>query len=322
MPVSIPAVSETTEAVDGRELAAQLAARIPIPTQLPVRCDGERLEHLSHSSQALFVACPDAWRRRYLRRERSPQSGGMFLGSRVDDGLSDYYRHMLEHGERLPLAEVIQRYRAGWREKLEAEREHRGVVFDEFEEPMMLKLGAEALKVAFEQLVPQLGSPVAVQRRVEFRLAPGLEWTIVAYFDLETEWPELGGEQLVSEIVDYKVKGGDAIGQGKADRDPQASLYLAGRWLEGRPADRFAFAQALRPGRKRKSTSTSLVRTERTVGQMRATLARIALAASQIDAYNERYGAHRPWGYADPTSWKCSERYCEFWASCAGGAGL
>ena len=91
-----------------------------------------------------------------------------------------------------------------------------------------------------------VGIPVAVQRRIEFKLAPDLEWTIEGHLDLETQSPDLDGEPF-GEIVDYKVKSGDAIGQ-KADRDPQASLYLAGRWLERRPADRFAFAQVLRPG--------------------------------------------------------------------------
>ncbi len=35
-------------------------------------------------------------------------------------------------------------------------------------------------------------------------------------------------------------------------RNPQASLYLAARWLEGSPATRFQFAQTLIPGAQRK----------------------------------------------------------------------
>ncbi len=55
---------------------------------------------------------------------------------------------------------------------------------------------------------------------------------------------------------------------------------------------------------------------------MRATLARVALAASEIVATYERLGPDRPWGFADPTSWKCSARYCGHWAACPGGVGL
>ncbi len=305
----------------GAPAAAVLAARIPVPHQLPVRCDGQRLKHLSNSSYTLWMACPEAWRRRYILGHRTPQSAGMFLGSRVDDALTDYHQHLIDHGQPLTVDEVIDRYRADWPDKLAAERDRRGVIFDESDPDTLLELGAAALKVTFEQLIPQLGMPVAVQRRIEFKLHPALEWTIEGHLDLETQSPTPDGE-LVSEIVDYKVKGGDAITQAKADRDPQASLYLAGRWLQGQPADQFAFAQVLRPGRRRKTMSTSLVRTTRTVGQSRATLARIALAASQICAHLERFGPDRPWGFADPTSWKCSARYCEHWAGCPGGAGL
>jgi hypothetical protein len=51
-------------------------------------------------------------------------------------------------------------------------------------------------------------------------------------------------------------------------------------------------------------------------------LARIALAAGQIAALHEHFGPDQPWGFADPTGWKCSERFCSAWASCPGGAGL
>ena len=51
--------------------------------------------------------------------------------------------------------------------------------------------------------------------------------------------------------------------------------------------------------------AASLVSTSRTRGQLRGVLARLALAASQIAACYERYGPDQPWGFADPTSWKC-----------------
>ena len=62
--------------------------------------------------------------------------------------------------------------------------------------------------------------------------------------------------------------------------------------------------------------------TRRTTGQLRGLLARIAQAASLICALHERYGPERPWGFADPSGWKCSPRYCSHHARCPGGAGL
>ena len=110
----------------GAQAAAALAARIQLPRQLPVRCyDGQRLTRLSSSSYPLWASCPEAWRRRYSLGHRTPQSAGMFLGSRVDDALTDYYHVLIDHGEPLTVEEVIDRYRAGWPDKLTAERERR-----------------------------------------------------------------------------------------------------------------------------------------------------------------------------------------------------
>src|ERR1700755_1676082 len=82
---------------------AELATRIQIPRRLPVRHDGQPLRHLSHSSYSKFLLCPDDWRRHYLLGERTPPSGHMFLGARVDDALCTYHRHLLACGERLTL---------------------------------------------------------------------------------------------------------------------------------------------------------------------------------------------------------------------------
>jgi hypothetical protein len=68
--------------------------------------------------------------------------------------------------------------------------------------------------------------------------------------------------------------------------------------------------------------SASLITTQRSAGQLRGTLARIALAAAQTAVLNERFGPDQPWGFADPSGWKCSRRYCSHYTSCPGGAGL
>ena len=300
--------------------AAELAARIQIPRRLP-GYDGQPLRHLSNSSYTKFLLCPEDWRRHYIQGERTPPTGAMFLGSRVDDAVTAYYARQLDHGELLALDQVHDLFRERWRLQLEAEQAKRGVTWEsDLPEPEAFRIGVDALTVTFAELVPHLGRPVAVQRKLEFTIAPGAEWSVQCWLDLETI-RETDGE-AAPEVVDYKVKS-SLISQAKADVDPQAGLYLAGRWLEGQPARAFSFAQIAKPGARRKQISSALVTTTRTVGQQRATLARIAQAASQIHALYERFGPDKPWGFADPTSWKCSERYCHHWLrSCPGGAGL
>jgi hypothetical protein len=247
----------------------------------------------------------------------------MFLGARVDDALSTYHRPLLACGERLTLDQLQDAYRDHWTRELAAEQAQRGVRFDdELDEPAAFSMGLEALTLALAELVPRFGRPVAVQRELAYALASGLEWTIQGFLDLETLRPsEHRGDELVPAVVDYKVKS-TLHSQAKADHDPQAGLYLAGRWLAGDPAEHFCFAQIGKPGKKRKTISTSFVVTRRTVSELRATLVRIAQAASQIAALYERYGPDEPWGFADPSGWKCSARYCGHYARCPGGGGL
>ena len=248
-PAAAPTAAPTT--------AAELAARIQVPRRLPVRYDGQPMQHLSHSSYSKFLLCPDDWRRHYLKGERTPPSAAMFLGGRVDDALCTYYRQLLEHGQTLTLDQLCDAYRDHWTRELAAEHAKRGVRWDaELDEPRAFTVGLDALALTLAELVPQIGRPVAVQRKLEYALAPGLQWTIQAYLDLETLQPAPDGGEPVPAIVDYKVKS-TLHSQAKADHDPQAGLYLAGRWLAGDPAAEFSFAQIGKPGTRRKQMSSA-----------------------------------------------------------------
>jgi len=110
--------------------ATKLAAHIPVPERLPERHDGEPLRHLSPSSYALWVACPEAWRRRYIKGEKPAPTGSMLLGGRIDDALSTYFRRLLEHGDRLSLDQVLDLYRDQWPAALEAEQGGQRVLVD------------------------------------------------------------------------------------------------------------------------------------------------------------------------------------------------
>jgi PD-(D/E)XK nuclease superfamily len=246
----------------------------------------------------------------------------MFLGARVDDALSTYYREQLEHGRALTLDQLHDAYRDHWTRELAAEASNRGIAWDaELDEPRAFTLGLNALTLTLAELVPALGRPTAVQRQLEDALAPGLEWTIHAYLDLEILRENPAGGEPIAAIVDYKVKS-TLHSQAGADHDPQAGLYLAGRWLQGNQAHEFCFAQIGKPGARRRQMSASLVITRRSPGELRAMLARIGRVAGEIDAYYQRFGPDEPWGFADPAGWKCAPRYCAHHHRCPGGGGL
>src|SRR3954464_9604908 len=149
--------------------ATALAARIAVPRRLPARYDGQPLRHLSPSSYTRFLLCPEDWRRHYLLGERVAPNGAMFLGSRVDDALTLYYRHLLERHEALALDQLRDAYRDRWFEQLGHEEQARGVTWEpDLGEQAAFQIGLDALELTFAELIPKLGRPVAVQRRVEY----------------------------------------------------------------------------------------------------------------------------------------------------------
>ena len=80
--------------------------------------------------------------------------------------------------------------------------------------------------------------------------------------------------------------------------------------------------------------TTALVPTRRSTAQMRSVFMRVAMVAGQIHAAYRQLGPDRPWGFAEPGSWKCEAdedsardarptrgRFCTHWAHCPMGAG-
>ena len=165
-------------------------------------------------------------------------------------------------------------------------------------------MGLEAVTLTLRELIPQLGRPVAVQRELDYALAPGLEWTIQGFLDLETLRPATtAAASSCPAIVDYKVKN-TLHSQAKADHDPQAGLYLAGRWLAGQPAEHFCFAQIGKPGTQAQDDDArAFVVTRRTRRRSCAPRWRGSRRPpARSHALYERYGPDEPWGFADPAA--------------------
>ena len=211
--------------------AAALAARIQIPRRLPIRHDGQPLRHLSHSSYTRFLLCPEDWRRHYLKGERFPATGPMFLGGSVDDALTAYYQRILDHGDALTLDQVQDLYRDLWHERL---AEGQRVDWDdELDRAGRLPARPRRARAHLRRARPPTRPPVAAQRKLEFAIAPGVEWTVQCYLDLETDAHR---RRRHDDPDRRRLQGQEQrpLPGASADHDPQAGLYLAGRWLDRR----------------------------------------------------------------------------------------
>ena len=410
--------------------SSTFADSVNAPIALPRDCNGKQIAHLSHSSVARWFACPDDWRRHYILRQRGPKAGVMFLGSRVDDAITEFYRRQIA-GSTMTLTELVDVFRDTWHSKLKTDGDR--IAWEHGLTPAIAeRMGRTAVTLTYERLIPRLGTPVAAQRKFEIRLAPALQWTVVGYVDLDTRrtkdvyLDEDGasfavrdvGEDVPTVEMDYMAapvdlrppvklgrttfepgavldehrrlmeayerrrdeRAGDPdapkatpppalpmvavpadrlarFGQivkvtvdgpvdykvattlrsaNAAHQDSQATLYLWERWYSGVDCADFRFAQVGKDGPRRQKMSTSLVTTTRTEAQLRTLPMRYLLAAAQIRAAYDKFGAHEPWGFAAEGHWKCMPdpesaltpggpprlgRFCLHWPACVQGAG-
>ena len=205
-----------------------------MPVQLPVRYDGQPIRHLSPSSYGLWVTCREAWRRKYICGEREAPSGAMFLGSRVDDAVSLYYR-----GD--PRRARAARPRTGQgrlprpvASALDAEQEKLGVNWADIHQQAAFELGLEALELTFEPAgaKPRRAGRSPATAGVQAGARAGMDDPLLPRPRNSRAY---GTGEPIERVVDYKVKD-SPISQPQADRDPQASLYLTGAgWRAGPP---------------------------------------------------------------------------------------
>jgi hypothetical protein len=296
-----------TPDIDGQR-AEQLAARILVPVELPRRLDGTRLNCLSATSLAMFLKCPEQWRRHYLCRERFPATPAMALGSIVDAVVGQLVLAGMA-GRELPAdKELIMR--------VDDERdvylgEHDVAWTEEEPRSAIEQLSRDIASLFAAKVVPTINDPIAVQRKFRFKLAPQASWDVIGAIDIEE----------TRRVRDTKVKSKSIYGH-DVEGDVQASTYLLARLLEQHPAELFLWDILLKPGKQRRSVTWTQVPARRSVGRLRSTLIRYAAAARRMAALDAAFGPDEPWDFADPRHKLCSERYCGFFSSCPGGSGL
>jgi hypothetical protein len=272
---------------------------LEVPQRLPLRSDGTRLMTLSASSLRLFWKCPERWRRRYLLRERESQGGAMVVGKSVGAAITAHFAAQIA-GQKLSLSEADDLVVAEFEESAAQPLTDFGS-----DEPAGLReQGREALRAYLAELAPQV-RPRAVERRFELRFEEA-EWSLTGYLDVEDERDE---------VIDTKVKA-KHVSKADALGDPQATMYLLARRLEGRESSRFSF-HSIRRGVVKSGSRCLVVPALREVAALGAFEARVAATARQIDACAES----GEWPLSSPDGWWCSSGMCRFWADCPGGAG-
>ena len=159
-----PVVSTLTLA-PAQDRAALSSLRVP--PRLPENHRGEPLRHLSYSGITKFRGCPDDFRRSYILGAWGPKSGDMFVGSRVDDAISGYFRqrygrHDPRHRRRQgPLQRAVEA-----RARVRGRTQRPGPLRHQTQPASRpTRSASRRCRSRWSTLVPHLGRPIAVQRR-------------------------------------------------------------------------------------------------------------------------------------------------------------
>ena len=264
---------------------------VEVPRVLP-------LDHLSVTSVTLFMRCPEKWRRRYLEREYEPAGGGLIAGGAAHAAEAQHYGTVIETGDGLATADVLDLFADEWRARVE--REDR-IDWGRGETEQTARSAGEGALRAYHTLIAPTVQPVSVERAFTLRF-PGAEWDFTGFMDLEE------ADDAVSDLKVVKRR----MAQSDADGDLQATAYLAARRAEDNPAREFRFHTAI----KNRTPTAEVVSTSRTDAQLDGLLDRLVAVAAEM-AWRVEMDV---WDGAPPGAWWCG-RFCGYWRSCPfGGA--
>lgn len=253
---------------------------------------------LSHSQIDKLTSCGVAWKFRYLDRIKKAPASGMLRGRAVDKAVQRNLENKRDNGTLLPLEEVQDIASDTLRNEWEG-----GVALDEEE----LEAGERAVKGEITDQVVRMAAthatqvapklfPVGVQERFDVEIK-GYDCHFVGYRDVR----EANGFTRDTKTSKKKPSGDEA------DTSTQLTLYALAHKVEFGEYPRAVVLDYLVNYVRKPDEAFSLY-SSRGPEQFAALLRRIEAAVESI-----RAGIFIP---ADPSSWKCSSKWCEFWGDC------
>ena len=245
----------------------------------------------------------------------------MFLGSRVDDALTLYYRKGLEHGERLDLdaGQPTPTATSGARDSRQRNRARRGLERHPSARRVRARRAGARADVRAARPQARGAGRGATPARVHARAgAHGVDDRLLP----RPRNPQPAHDRRAAR------PGRRLQGQGQPDRPADRRPRPAGqpvprRPLARKPARRRVRVRADREARTAAKTDERIAHHHpANAGQLRAALARIALAAREIDAYYRRFGQRSAVGVRRPDQLEVLRALLPAWSACPGGGGL
>jgi len=244
------------------------------------------LNHLSYSSISSFLACGEAWRRKYVLKEPSYSTPALVFGSAIHGAVEDFVQGK---------GALLNLWAGAWNKALEGQQVAWGVDTPE----QHFNEGVRILSDAQIQYNLSAIKPLAengIERRVELRV-PGVPLPIVGYIDIITQDGVPG---------DFKTSS-KSWSNDRAANELQPLFYLAALNQAGVnvPGWRFRHYTLV----KTKQPKFETFETAHKPGELFFLFQMIQRVWQAIE---------REIFLLEPGSWKCSAAYCDAWSRCRG----
>ena len=253
-----------------------------------------QLDHLSYSSISLWQTCARAWRYRYVEQIPTTKSPSLAFGSAMHDTIEALILSHHNGTDTEPTATWLEKWQShsadvSWDSELPEQWANDGIRI----------LTSPDFKALLDKLSPhtEQGQPV-IEKRIELSV-PGVPIPVIGFIDL-----------ITADGIPCDIKTASrSWTQDQADRELQPLFYLAALNQAGYKLNaelKFRHIVVV----KAKTPQVQVIESRRKPADL---LLLCQLIAEVWQAISR--GIFPP----NPSSWKCSERYCEYYSYCRGG---
>lgn len=248
------------------------------------------LDHLSYSSISSYLLCGHAWRLRYVDKTPSPTATTLVFGSAVHGAIESYLRSG---------GDLQEHWRAAWAQQCERDQQ----VDWGAESPEAL--ADEGARILAAKKVQQGLAAVAsnfdatggvIEQRIELHV-PSVAVPIVGYIDVITRDGVPGDFKTAARMWS----------DGKAEDDLQSLFYLAALNQAGATVPDWSFRHYVISKTQYPDMKTFEVQHSPSEIMWLFQLIQAAWRGIEAGVYP-----------MNPSTWKCSAKYCEYWDMCRG----
>ena len=254
------------------------------------------IEHLSYSSINTFLLCPRSWRFRYIEKPEVATSPNLVFGSAFHDTIETF---LLREDTSVPLAAI---WFECWGKQLEDDR-NKNISWGDKSEDEFTAMGERMFSHAktietVEAIDPLiLDDKPTIEKFIKLHV-PGVPIPVIGYIDIITS-DGVPGDFKTSAQKWYKSIAAD---------EAQPIFYLAALNQLGydlNPDMKFRHYIFV----KTKTPQIQVIETQRTIDEM------FALFDTVTEVWRSIEANVFPCNY---NTWKCSEKWCEYWSNCRG----